>query len=236
MADECLPGNCRACPVWEKSLFKDFDSTLLNWVAEKKVHQALVKDDTLFSQGDEVMGIYCHFDGLTKVVQKDAKEKIRFSRLVLPGDTSGHRSLFIEEKYKGTASVLSEHFHACFIPKKDIIYLLSNSPSFARNLVTKISNELNRSEENAMFAKEKNVGHRLANLLLQLCQHYSDKLENGSYMLKSEISKREIASVLLVANETVIRLMSEMKAENLIAYKEKKIVIMDLEKMKKCAR
>jgi len=230
------PQNCMMCPVRNDSLFCDFDDGLTNWVAQRKVHLSLSKEDILFTQGDDVKGIYCHLQGLTKVVQKDPRGKIRFSRLVLPGDTSGHRSLFIAEKYKGTASVLSHDFHACFIPKEDILFLLSSSPSFAKNLVTKISNELSRSEDKAISVREKNVLHRLAILLLELYTHYSDKFENGSRILKSEITKRDIASAMLVANETIIRLMSEMKSEGIITYKDKKIVILDTMKLKKLGR
>lgn len=230
-----FPKDCRNCPVWKKSLFRDFSSDLIQWVTERKKTVTLNKKEILFSQGQDVDGIFCHLSGLAKVVQKDADGNIRFSRLVLPGDTSGHRSLFIETQYKGTADVLSDTLQACYIPKADILYLLSNNASFAKNLVIKISSELIRSEEEQISVKEKTVRGRLAQLLCELCDAHSDQINDRQFLIKSEITKVDIASFLAVANETIIRLMSEMKSEDLIGYEGKKIVVNDLEQLKKIA-
>lgn len=231
-----FPINCRECPVWKKSLFRDLDQELIRWVTERKQTVNLQKKDILFSQGQNVEGIYCHLSGLAKVTQKDARGNVRFSRLVLPGDTSGHRSLFIETKYKGTADVMSNSLQACYIPKTDIIYLLSNSASFARSLVIKISLELIRSEEEQISVKEKTVRGRLARLLCELCEVHGDRINNDQWLIQSEITKVDIAGFLAVANETIIRLMSDMKLEGLISYEDKKILINDLNKLKKLSR
>lgn len=227
-----FPKNCRECPVWKKSLFRDLNDDLISWVTEKKQTVTLKKKDILFQQGQPVEGIYCHLSGLAKVVQKDEKDNIRFSRLVLPGDTSGHRSLFIEPSYKGTAEVISDSLQTCYIPKQDILYLLSNNVSFAKNLVVKISTELVRSEEEQISAREKTVRGRVAQLLYELYRAHAEKTEEGDWIIQSEVRKVDIAGVLSVANETIIRQMSDMKSEGLIAYEGKKIIIKDLEKLK----
>lgn len=223
--------NCKECPAWQKSLFKDFDEELLKWLASKKIAKKYNKGDILFSQGDQVDGLYCHSDGLAKVIQKDNNDKIRFSRLVFPGDTSGHRSIFIQNSFQGTSIALSSSVDACFIPVEDILYLLSKNPSFAKNLIIKISHELKRSEEEQMATKEKTVRSRLAELIYRLGSEYSEILPDGKYLLKSEITKREFAKILLVADETIIRLMSEMMKEGLISYMGKRLVINDLKKI-----
>jgi len=227
-----FPKDCLTCPVWKKSLFRNFEPELIQWLTKRKRTLNLNKKDILFTQGEDVDGIFCHLSGLAKVVQKDTEGNIRFSRLVLPGDTSGHRSLFIETRYKGTADVVSDALQACYIPKDDILYLLSNNASFAKNLVIKISSELIRSEEEQILVKEKTVRERLAVLLCELCEAHADKINDTQYCIKSEITKVDIASVLSVANETVIRLMSEMKSEGLISYDGKKVIINDLNKLK----
>jgi CRP-like cAMP-binding protein len=227
-----FPKDCKECPVWKKSLFKDFDQKLINWITEKKETVILKKKDALFQQGQDVEGIFCHLRGLAKVVQKDAEGKVRFSRLVLPGDTSGHRSLFIETRYKGMAVVISDTLQACYIPKEDILHLVSSNPSFARNLIVKISSELVRSEEEQILAKEKTLRGRLVQLLCELSEAHAEPVNGNQYLVKSEITKVDIASLLSVANETIIRLMSDMKSEGLIGYQGKKILINDLEKLK----
>jgi len=231
-----LPKNCQDCPVWKKSLFRDFNPDLVDWLANRKSWHSFSKKDIIFRQGQDVGGIFCHLSGLAKVVQTDEAEKVRFSRLVFPGDTSGHRSLFIETQYKGTASVVSNDLQVCFIDKEDILFLLSNDVSFSKNLVAKISTELNRSEEDKISIKEQTVRTRLAHLIYNLCNEYSDKINETQFVIKTEITKRDIAGLLMVANETVIRLMSEMRIEGVISYKDKKILVNDLDKIKKLSR
>ena len=227
-----FPKNCSECPVWKKSLFRDFNDQLIDWITAKKKTVELKKKDILFEQGQKVEGIFCHLSGLAKVVQKDEEGNVRFSRLVLPGDTSGHRSIFIETSYKGTADVISDSLQSCYIPKEDILYLLSSNVSFAKNLVVKISSELVRSEENQIMAREKNVRSRLAQMLFELYEAHALPIGDDQWLIEAEITKVDIAGFLAVANETIIRQMSEMKSEGLIAYQGKKIVIRDLEKLK----
>lgn len=233
---EVIPKTCSDCPVFQKSLFKDFNQDLILWLANKKHAINLVKKDFLFHQGEKVDGIYCHLQGLARVRQLDSGGKQRFSRLVLPGDTSGHRSLFIETTYKGSAEVISDSLQACFIPKSDVLYLLSDSAAFAKNLIVKISTELTRSEEETISVKEHNVRSRLAQLLYELSLNFSEKIDDTKFLLRSEVPKKDIAGLLLVADETIIRLMSEMKTDGLISYQNKKIVINNLEELKKACR
>ncbi len=55
-------------------------------------------------------------------------------------------------------------------------------------------------------------------------------------MLKSNLTKRDIAGFLAVANETVIRLMSDMKSEGVIDTQGKKIFIRDVDQLKAIAQ
>lgn len=226
------PHTCNHCPIWKHSLFYDFDARWIAWLAQKKEARTFNKDDHLFVQGEEVRGLYCHFNGLAKVVQTDRAGKIGFTRLVLPGDTSGHRSLFVETTYKGTANVISKQLGACYIPKDDILHLLSTSASFAKNLVTKIAIELQRTEEDTASIKEKTVRNRLALLIVRLSNEYSDKIDENKFLIRSEITKRDIASLLMVANETIIRLMSEMRLEGLVTYENKRMLVLDYKKIR----
>ena len=231
-----FPTDCQSCPVWKKSLFVDLDSDLIQWLTERKQTCTMKTKDILFNQGDEVTGMYCHMDGLVKVTQKDEIGNIRFSRLVLPGDTSGHRSIFIAQNYKGSAKVISDSFQACFIKKEDIMHLFTHNVSFARNLVVKISHEVLRSEQQQIAARERSVRCRLAKLLCQLCDEYAEQVYGSQYLIKSSITKKELSEILSVASETMIRQMSDMKAEGLISYQGKQILVNDISKLRQIAK
>jgi CRP-like cAMP-binding protein len=226
-----FPMNCQECPVFKKSLFKDFSPALVEWLGRHKTTKNYLKAEQLFLQGEAVRGLYCHAEGLIKVTQKDENNKVRFSRLVLPGDSSGHRSLFVSSTYRGTASVLSDTACSCFVSTEDVSYLLSKNPEFAKSLIEKISSELVRSEDTQIASKEKTLRSRLAQLLFELGQEFSAKINEDDHVIKAEITKRDLAAVLMVAEESVIRIMSEMARDGFIDYLDKKIVIKNLSKM-----
>lgn len=77
---------------------------------------------------------------------------------------------------------------------------------------------------------------RLAQLLFNLCKAYSQQLDDKHYLINAEITKVEIAGFLSVANETIIRLMSEMKSEGLISFHGKKIIVNDLGRLQAIAK
>mgnify|MGYP000976040652 CR=1 FL=1 len=99
--------SCGSCPAWPLSVFREFDDVEVAALAQLKRPCHLSKGDVLFEQGAPVRGMYCNANGLLKVLQKNQNGKVIFSRLVFPSDSAGHRSLFIEARYKGTASVIS---------------------------------------------------------------------------------------------------------------------------------
>lgn len=224
--------SCQNCPIWKKSLFKDLNIDLVKWLENNKTSNNYQKGDYIFLQGSAVTGLFCHADGLSKVSQRDLKDNVRFSRLVFPADTSGHRSIFIEHNYKGSNEVISEELSACFISKEAVSNLMNHDTLFAKNLIIRIAQDLSNLEEEQAFLREKTVRGRLALFIYRLTENYGEAIDEGQSLIKTAISKRDIAKLLLVANETVIRLMTELKNEKIIDYYKKKILVKDLKRLK----
>jgi CRP/FNR family transcriptional regulator, polysaccharide utilization system transcription regulator len=189
------------------------------------------KGDFLFRQGEEVKGLFLVEDGVLKIVQRNRTGKIVFSRLAFPKDTVGHRSIFIQKTYSGTAEILSASAKVYFFPAEKISSLLAGNAGFARQLIIKIAKELQRAEEEQIQTKEKTAHERLSGFLYEVGQNYAEKSSDGRLIFKSAISKKNIAQSLLLADETVIRLMADLESEKIIGYENKKIVIVDSKKL-----
>ncbi|MBY0555450.1 Crp/Fnr family transcriptional regulator [bacterium] len=226
--------SCLSCPVWSKSIFKDFNNAQLKHLDSIKKTSSHKKNESLFKQGQEVDGIYCNASGLLKISQKNLAGKIIFSRFAFPGDTVGHRSIFVEDQYKGTCEVVSDDAEACFINKKDVVNLFSENNEFAKSLIFKISHELDRSVNEHILLNESTAFSRLCALLLKLFDEYSEN-KSGVRVLKSAISKVDIARSLAVADETVIRFMSELQRNKIIHISGKKISLLNESKLRQYA-
>lgn len=226
--------SCVNCPVWPKSIFKNFNAEQLKHLDTIKKPQSRVKNESLFKQGESVQGIFCNASGLLKVGQKNSSQKIIFSRFVFPGDTVGHRSIFVEDHYKGTCDVVSDAAEVCFFNKKDVVNLFGENNEFAKSLILKISQELDRSVNEHILLSESTAFSRLCSLLLKLFEEYSE-VKSGVPMLKSTIAKVDIARILAVTDETVIRFMSDLQKEKIIQSNDKIISLLNESKLKKYA-
>lgn len=223
---------CTTCPAWKKSLFSNLNDQELTQLAQIKAICNLQKNEVLFKQGQTVEGLYCNADGLVKVVQTEPTGQVKFSRLVYPGDTAGHRSIFIESTYKSTASVLSDSLHCCFISKENVLRFFFLNHDFAKKLITKLAIELDRSEKDRIDSKEKTVLARLSSLLLSLFENFSEINDSGQKQLRVSISKADIARVLSVADETIIRTMNDLKNLSILDFSGKIIILLDEEKLR----
>ena len=225
--------SCASCPIWTKSLFQSLPADAIHELIEQKQSLTLKRNQQLFLQGEETRGLFCISAGLIRIEQRGSSEKSRFIRLAVPGDTAGHRSVFVDKAYKGTAAVISESAEACFIPKSVLLSLIGAFPEFALRLVQKIATELDRSEEDRIAIKERTVRSRLAEILLSLAKRYADRTSDNSAILKSELSKVDLARMLSVADETVIRLMTEFKNDGVIEYSDRRIHVLNADRLNK---
>jgi CRP/FNR family transcriptional regulator len=97
---------------------------------------------------------------------------------------------------------------------------------FFKRITKALSNEIGVMEEKLTDATQKSIRERLAYLLLQLAQSYG--IDGGeSQRIDLVLSREEIAGMVGTATESVIRLLSEFKKDNLIELEGKRIIIKD---------
>ena len=114
--------------------------------------------------------------------------------------------------------------------------LFSQNPAFAQELVKKMAVELERTVEEKIELKEKSTFARLCFLLINLFEQFSEETTEGHFNLKSDITKVELAQILAVADETVIRHMSELRSDGVIKQNGKRLVLMNKKQLEKLAK
>ncbi|MBF0298873.1 MAG: Crp/Fnr family transcriptional regulator [Oligoflexia bacterium] len=220
------PDSCESCPSKIDSIFCDPDIIKLLNISEHRVINIYKKGQTLFVQGNPPYGLYCISSGKIKIssVGPDGKESI--VRIAVAGDILGHRSLFTQQHYMGTATALEDSV-VCFIDKKFMEQLISEEPKIAYNIIAKIGRDLGRAEKRVASFSQKNVPERLAELLLNLRCAYGVE-EDGKWRLDIKLTREEMASMIGTASETLIRFLSEFKDQGLIGQVGKTIYLLDV--------
>lgn len=222
--------NCLTCDSKEKGIFCHLQESDLEEISANKVTNIYKKGQTLFFQGNPPYGLYCMAKGKVKVskIGNDGKESI--VRIAVTGDVLGHRSLFTDEYYTATATAI-EDSTICFIDKKYIIKSMKKNPVISFNIIEKLSRDLGAAEKKVASLFQKNVRERLAELLLLLKESYGIEESSGRWKLDIKLTREEMASMIGVANETLIRFMTEFKDEKLVEQEGKIIYIIDEQRL-----
>lgn len=221
--------SCENCSSRGKGIFCELEHFALKEVSDCKVMNIYKKGHTIFHQGNPPFGLYCVNSGKIKISKMGNDGKEAIIRIAHEGDVLGHRSLFSNESYNATATII-EDAAICFIDKKFIYKAIQNQPTIAIQLIQKLSKEMGAAESMTASMSQKNVRERLAELFLMLKQTYGIK-ENGRIRLDIKLTREEIASMIGTASETVIRFISEFKDEGILEQEGKVIFIKDEDKL-----
>jgi len=182
------------------------------------------KGQVLFYEGNTPTGLYCMNRGKVKLYKTDEFGKVQIVRLAKEGDVLGYRALLTEEPYSGTAEVL-EDASICFIPRDSFFRLLKDNPAFSLRVIQLMGHELGKAEERELSLSRKPVRERMAETILMLEEFYG--FEEDGKTLRGAMTREDLANIVGTATETVIRLLSEMKAEEIIDLDKKKIKILN---------
>lgn len=216
---------CDKCASKHKGIFCELEELALADVSHNKVMNTYKKGHDIFLQGNPSYGLYCINSGKIKITKTGPDGKESIVRIASAGDVLGHRSLFSHENFSATATTI-EDTTICFIDKKYIYSALKKEPSIALNLIQQLSREMGSAEAKSASLAQKSVKERLCELLLTLKATYGIVEENRT-RLDIKLTREEMASMIGTSVETVIRFMTELKDEGMIAQEGKVIYLID---------
>jgi CRP/FNR family transcriptional regulator len=224
--------SCNECDVRIKSVFCQLTDSELIQMDEHKACANYRKGTNIFNQGAFPHGLYCVKSGKIKVFQYGDEGKEQIVRMAKKGDILGYRALLSGDKYSCSAESI-EDAQICFIPKNDFLQLLSKSGPLSMQIMKLLSEDLKKAEHKITDLAQKPVRERVAEALLFLKETYGYETDNQT--LNVVLSREDIANIVGTATETAIRLLSELKHDNIIALNGKKIAIIDHPKLVKVA-
>lgn len=216
---------CELCASRKYSMFADLSEQQVCTISDHKNLISHRKGQILYYEGTKPLGIFCINDGVVKVYKTASNGKEQIVHLAQKGDFLGYAALLGEENYTNSAMIV-EDAKICFIPKEAFLNTLLGNTQFFKRVTKQLSHELGVMEEKLTDATQKSIRERLAYVLLHLASSYG--IEGGdNQKIDLVLSREEIASIVGTATESIIRLLSEFKKDNLIELDGKKIIIKD---------
>lgn len=220
---------CEQCIVRELSSLKALGKDDLIKLADCKTSQTIKKGEIIFEEGDTINGIYCVKDGICKLTKLSQNGKDHIVKLVKKGELLGQRSMISEEAVNLSAIAL-EDMEVCFIPKTEVMGFFNKNNQFSMNVMRTICGDLRESDDHIVSMAQKSVKERLAETLIYLEETFG-KNEDGSLVI--QLSREELSGMIGTATESCIRLLSEFNKLGLIELVGKKIILKDINKLKK---
>jgi CheY-like chemotaxis protein len=208
--------------------FRDVkDAGLMKHLADHYETESFTKKHTLYREGNRPRYLYYVTKGKIKgfKTHEDGKEYI--TDLFSHGDFIGH-SAIIEDKIYDDNAVVLENAEVMQIPKDDFLQMIFTDISIATKFIRLITQNVKDKEERLLNLAYSSLRKRVAKALVDIHTRFNAG-SNGKLI---EISREDIAHYVGTATESLIRTLSDFKAEKLIEIKEGKITIPDPDKLK----
>jgi cAMP-binding proteins - catabolite gene activator and regulatory subunit of cAMP-dependent protein kinases len=190
-------------------------------ISERKVRQ-IKKRQVIYYEGDTVNGIYLVITGSVKTfkVANDGRELL--TGIYNSDEYFGVAALLANENYHETSEAM-EDTSLCLLPKDLLEPLLNKYPSVASRFIKLLANNILDKEEQLIQLAYHSVRKRMAEVLIRLISN--KELTSGASLLS--ISRDNLAAMAGMATETVSRILSDFKDEELIERKGSQILILD---------
>ena len=203
------------------------DTGLLDKLSEQYSIETYQKKQTLYLEGKRPRFLFYLVKGKAKAtrVHEDGKEYI--TDIFSEGDFMGYPAL-IEEKNYDDNTVILEEADIMQIPKEDFLQMIYGDITVAAKFIRIITQNVKEKEERLLNLAYSSLRKRVAKALVDIHGKYN--ANGGTNPL--EISREDIAHYIGTATESLIRTLSDFKAEKLVVIKEGKIAIADIDKLK----
>ena len=161
-------------------------------------------------------------------IHEDGKEYI--TNLYGVGDFIGYLPLLENRNYDDTAIVL-EDAELALIPRDAFLTSIYNDIHIAAKFIRLIAQNVQEKEERLLNLAYGSLRKRVAKALIDIHSKFA-KEEETAVAGTLDVSREDIAQYVGTATESLIRTLSDFKAEKLIEIREGKIRIADMTKLK----
>ncbi|AUD01561.1 response regulator [Spirosoma pollinicola] len=203
----------------------DEDAGLHTLPANRKLHRVL-KKQFVYSEGDEPARIYYLKSGRVKTIRANNDGKELVTGLYGTDDFFGYLALLEETNYTDSALTL-EDSELVYIPKEDFLNYLATKPGAGRHFVSLLAGNVSEKENQLLSMAYGSLRRRVGDTLLRLSLS-----PTGEPTMPIKLSRDDLAAVIGTATESLIRILTEFKQDNLIEISNAGIRILEPNKLR----
>jgi len=191
-----------------------------------KVKLNFKKGETLCKQGALTNYIYFQSNGLAKALLESLNDNNYIFKLIIPYDYIGLSSLFGESTHQFTVTALQDT--SVFLIEKEVFQqIFFENKAFAAEIMKWYSNNYETLLSKMSNLSSKQSLGRIADVLIYLSNDIFK-----SDLIEGCISRRDIAEMAGLSTESAVRILSELKSDNIIKTNKSEIEILNHKALK----
>ncbi|MCK5376745.1 MAG: Crp/Fnr family transcriptional regulator [Acidobacteria bacterium] len=190
-------------------LFSELNEDELQEVTALAQTRSVLRDTTIFNEGDTADAIFVVVNGRVKIVTTSTDGKEFILTVLGAGQVFGEMAL-LEETTRSASVVTITAVELLVLARKDFDHLLNTSPGISRKLMAILSRRLRRANSKMESLAYMDVAGRLARYLLDLALDHGQRLGNGWVVVRRP-THSDIAHSIGTSRETVSRLINEFE-------------------------
>ena len=230
---QSLKATCQNCSLAELCLPRGLntdDMQTLDEIIQQRV--LLQKKELVFNQGSTSGCIYAVRSGCVKTftTAKDGEEQILGFHL--PGEILGLDGL--DNEIHSCSALALTTTTVCALPVTDLNMLCVKMPGLQRQLLSLISEEISKDHTMLLLLARRNAEQKLATFLSNLAERFKIRGYSADNF-ELTMSRSEIGNDVVIADETVSRLLTKFREMDVINVERKNIEILDHELLDKIA-
>jgi CRP/FNR family transcriptional regulator len=198
------------CALCEERLHSSLTSEQMCQIHEKLIRVSYSEHEMLFHEGEPASYLFALRAGQVKLMTSLPDGRQQILRVAVAGQLLG-LEIFKGGHYPFTAEALTD-IVACKIHHRDLQQILAENAGVSWRVIQSLSQELDRADILIRDLGLKTAQEKVSGFLLSLIP----KRVNGDDALPLLLSRREIAEMLGLTEETVSRVMAEFHRNKII--------------------
>lgn len=206
-------------------LFKELDTETLRSLAARAVERRFQKDELLFVAGEEARGLYVVVEGSVRAFRVGLDGREQVIHVERAGATIAEVPVFDDGAYPSTVAAETDSI-LLFIDKRDVRNLCLERPQITLAALKVLAGRLRHCAELVETLSLREVGQRLARLLLAEARAKGRRTEQGLEVTLT-MTNQHIAAHVGSVREVVSRALTRLQQDGLIALDGRRLSIPD---------
>jgi len=203
---------------------------LIQEMSERYDTEHYERKQSLYQEGKKPRFLFFLVKGKVKCYKTNEDGKEYIMSLHSAGDFIGYTAL-LEDSYYQDSAVILEDAEIMPIPKDDFLQMIYSDINIATQFIHIITHNIKEKEDRLLNIAYSSLRKRVATALVEIVTKFNLKEQ----LMPVEISREEIAQYVGTATESLIRTLSDFKAEKLIEIKSGRISVNNIEKLRNLA-